>query len=487
MKSGYRANKRLISIITTIVLVLGLSTPAIAQGSNEVELQYRYPSESGDIGTFATKTSLRLRFKLDGRIKKGYRIRAVVLDEELTRAYAIENVQYTSGNMKCDVHTNVLSDYSSFIFGCDETQFVDGHILATFDIEYLVKDIFFSDKVSIAAMVIDEQFFPVSEFVVSRPIRFGETIGNLKSVEEEPELEPVEVIEEEEGLHEAAPEEGPEVKEEPEVVEPTVEEPQEEVVEEPVEEVPAEEPVEEVVPDIDLSEERTPRKLPPLEELNLDIAPFLDIRSHSNGLYIYALAQVGVVQGVDEKSFEPDRGITRAELIKVALEANGIAPMYGNFDSGFSDVSMDSWYGPYVLKAFRLGIVNGFEDGTFRAGDVVSRAEVLKVFLLASGEKIDESTRSSFKDVSADDWYARYVNTALNLGLIEVYDDFKFAPYMSVTRGDAMKLIVNILGTQVAAEETYNDTVEEFEFEEEGQVDDVDTVERDLDDLFTVS
>lgn len=96
-----------------------------------------------------------------------------------------------------------------------------------------------------------------------------------------------------------------------------------------------------------------------------------------------------------------------------------------------------------VYTAVRNKIVEGYEDGSFRPDDTVNRAEALKILMattkLPSIE--DEYTLQSFSDVSEDAWFAAYVRRALAYTLVSGYEDGTFKPEQSITRAEAAKII----------------------------------------------
>ena len=88
------------------------------------------------------------------------------------------------------------------------------------------------------------------------------------------------------------------------------------------------------------------------------------------------LAEKGVVSGVDETHFEPDRAVTRAEFTAIlaeylALSEAGDAPY-----QGFVDVSPDAWYYSAVMGCAQKGIIQGIDAERFAPDQPISRAEM---------------------------------------------------------------------------------------------------------------
>ena len=108
-----------------------------------------------------------------------------------------------------------------------------------------------------------------------------------------------------------------------------------------------------------------------------------------------------------------------------------------------------------VGKLVYLGIIHGFEDGTYRPDQPVTRAEFAKIIVASLG--VGESAQyvagaTKFPDVGADHWASGYVNVAVDMGIINGYPDGTFLPENQVTYAEAIKMIVAALGYTPKAE-----------------------------------
>ncbi len=115
----------------------------------------------------------------------------------------------------------------------------------------------------------------------------------------------------------------------------------------------------------------------------------------------------------------------------------------------FTDVEEDASYLEAVTLLSKLGIINGYEDGTFLPDNTITRAEIAKVLVCAlnateqaEGAKAD----NIFTDVPASHWAAGYVNYAANMGIINGRGNGIYDPEAPVTYEEAVKLIVAMLG-----------------------------------------
>ncbi|MDO4551943.1 MAG: S-layer homology domain-containing protein [Bacillota bacterium] len=174
---------------------------------------------------------------------------------------------------------------------------------------------------------------------------------------------------------------------------------------------------------------------------------------------VTALAEAGVVEGYPDGSFLPGNSITRAEACKIvvlaAAEGNrvpaaALEAAAGAAAESFSDVSADFWAAPYIGYAVEQGVVNGYPDGSFRAGQNVTYYELVKMMAAAMGVEEDSLTGQ---------WPDNYESAAETLGLLEnvSYTDGNAA----ASRGDVAIVAYNGSGLAPAEEEDPAETPDE--------------------------
>lgn len=116
-------------------------------------------------------------------------------------------------------------------------------------------------------------------------------------------------------------------------------------------------------------------------------------------------------------------------------------PVVEGADGGFTDLDQAAWAEESILNLVGRGVVNGMGDGTFNPNGNVTREQFVKMLLLSFG--IDATTTSGpMSDVDASAWYAPYVNTAYELGIVNGVSDTEFGVGMSITRQDLVTMIV---------------------------------------------
>lgn len=111
--------------------------------------------------------------------------------------------------------------------------------------------------------------------------------------------------------------------------------------------------------------------------------------SHDNYQAITYLNEKGIIQGYDDGTFKPDQPVNRAEAIKII-----ILPLYESFEdpetNPFPDVDTSFWFAKYVQKAKEMGVVSGDGvTGNFEGARTVNLVEYLKMILLSYNINLD--------------------------------------------------------------------------------------------------
>jgi len=176
---------------------------------------------------------------------------------------------------------------------------------------------------------------------------------------------------------------------------------------------------------------------------------FSDMKGHWAEKFVSALCEKGIVNGYDDGTFRGNNPITRAELVKILVETFG-----GNTEGNktFADVPDDSWYSDYVKKAASLGIVNGFADGNFHPVLNVTREDA--VVMLYRALSLSENLPVGYT-LFADDLeissYAQEATRCLgDLGIVTGDTNKKFSPQNNITRAEVAAIICRSLDYTVA-------------------------------------
>jgi len=92
---------------------------------------------------------------------------------------------------------------------------------------------------------------------------------------------------------------------------------------------------------------------------------------------IAAMAQKGIINGVGGGLYAPGREFTRAEFAKIMVLSLGYN--LGEYDGSFSDVAEAQWFAPYIQAAVDNGLFKGYTDGTFKPNQTINRQEMATV------------------------------------------------------------------------------------------------------------
>ena len=170
---------------------------------------------------------------------------------------------------------------------------------------------------------------------------------------------------------------------------------------------------------------------------------FSDVtETHENANAISHFKNMGYVGGYDDGTFRPSNLVSRAEFLKILLEVVDADFAGGVYGKCFTDVQ-SGWFEVYVCYASKSGLVGGYDDGNFRPERTVSRVEAIKMTLNALGVKIPASVDvQPFVDVAVNDWYAPYAKVSKDLGVVK---GRVFLPHLSLTRASTVQLIYDIL------------------------------------------
>ncbi len=172
------------------------------------------------------------------------------------------------------------------------------------------------------------------------------------------------------------------------------------------------------------------------------VAVFSDIANHWAKDSIETMYTKGLVNGFEDGTFKPEQNVTRAEFAKMIVCLLGLD---SNGDADFTDVADGSWYNGYVAAAAKAGIVKG-SDGKFNPNLYITRqdaAVMLARVLEYKGVAMDTKA-IDFNDSAKIAEYAKNsVNGMANLGIISGYNG-GFAPVDNTTRAQAAALLQRV-------------------------------------------
>lgn len=175
---------------------------------------------------------------------------------------------------------------------------------------------------------------------------------------------------------------------------------------------------------------------------------FSDIANDPHQEAIEYLQSKNIIQGYQDGTFQPNRTLNRAELLKLAViatHANGKFdyPTFVAYDKCFPDVN-GQWFASYVCFAKSHGWVQGYADGNFHPEQEVNKVEAIKMITLINELKEGDQPTVEFKDVPTTAWYYPYLQTAQINNLLEEEGDYYY-PGNSMSRGAAAEVLYRLL------------------------------------------
>lgn len=155
----------------------------------------------------------------------------------------------------------------------------------------------------------------------------------------------------------------------------------------------------------------------------------------------------GLMVGTGSDTFEPNAPLTRAMVVTIMGRAAGIqASDYTG--TSFKDVAAGKWYAPYVKWGSDQGLVAGYEDGTFRPDQNVTREEMVSLlyrFWMSQGHvyKANAAALKDFKDAGdVASWAKTAVCWAVDNGVVSGIGDGKLDPKGQATRAQFARIIM---------------------------------------------
>lgn len=141
---------------------------------------------------------------------------------------------------------------------------------------------------------------------------------------------------------------------------------------------------------------------------NVDITvDFTDVPADAwYGNAVRTLASLGVIKGIGNDQFAPNRTITRAEFTVIAMR---FANVSADVTNPFTDISTNDWFYSAVTSAVSYGWINGYGDGSFRPQATITRAEVVTIVnrmlnRTADRNFVDSNATAQFDDVPNTYW-----------------------------------------------------------------------------------
>ncbi|MFB5763607.1 S-layer homology domain-containing protein [Paenibacillus medicaginis] len=182
-------------------------------------------------------------------------------------------------------------------------------------------------------------------------------------------------------------------------------------------------------------------------------AAFQDVSAHWSKAAVNDMGSRMVIEGTGRGQFSPDRDITRAEFAAILVRGLGLAPEQG--EPVFQDVKSSAWYSQAVNTAYAYQLIGGYDDGTFRPNDKITREQAMVMLAQAmktTGLKDKQSAASaaavlrSFQDASeVAAWAQSGVADSVQAGIVSGRSATALAPKQHMTRAEVAAIIHRLL------------------------------------------
>lgn len=159
---------------------------------------------------------------------------------------------------------------------------------------------------------------------------------------------------------------------------------------------------------------------------------------------VYELAEKGVIGGYNDGTFLPNKAVTRAEAAKMLAFDLGLTDS-DQPSTNFTDVKKENWFFQPVSALSQAGGISGYENRTFQPNKTITRAELASMLVKAYSLKAPTtSTQLTFKDVAPRSWYVDAVQILLENKITSGKSATQFAPNDIVTRGEIAAFISKV-------------------------------------------
>lgn len=180
-----------------------------------------------------------------------------------------------------------------------------------------------------------------------------------------------------------------------------------------------------------------------------EIPAFNDVINHWSKEAVEYVAKKGIMNGVGEGEFAPDKKLTRAMLVTMLYRLSGDT---ADGKNEFSDIADGVWYKDAATWAKNKGISNGYGNGIFGADDEVTREQLVVMLMRYAELKQVDTTMGEGEFIDGkeiSDWAKVATYWAKNQGIVSGREDGSFDPSSGATRGEIaavfMRFCENVL------------------------------------------
>jgi flagellar biosynthesis regulator FlaF len=176
-----------------------------------------------------------------------------------------------------------------------------------------------------------------------------------------------------------------------------------------------------------------------------------DISGHWAEEVISRWQEQGLISGYEDGTIRPNNQVTRAEFMAFV---NRVFKFNGDAEIEFSDVPVDVWYATVVRTAVAAGYIGGYPDGTMRPTASITRQEAAAIISRVLGLEENAAEAERFTDAaSIPAWSKGVVGAVAAVGAMGGYPDGSFGPINNITRAEAVSALDRVMPTEVEDED----------------------------------
>jgi hypothetical protein len=177
-----------------------------------------------------------------------------------------------------------------------------------------------------------------------------------------------------------------------------------------------------------------------------------DIAGHWAEQYVKDLVDRNVITGYEDDTFRTEDDITRAEFCTLIVKALGLEQDASGAEKFTDYTAIPEWARPFVGAAAKAGIVQGFDDNTFRADDKITRVEMATMISRSLALKAVTSSQGATKtfadDATIPEWAKGHVAKASGYGIVTGYEDSTFKPDNPASRAESATMVMRLLNVE---------------------------------------
>ncbi len=190
----------------------------------------------------------------------------------------------------------------------------------------------------------------------------------------------------------------------------------------------------------------TPTAVEPAPDKIPSASYFKDISNHWAKNYISTLILNNIINGYLDGTIRPDNEITRAEIAVILAKSLKLEIKNTNVNAFKDYKTIPEWALSYVNQLNEKGIINGYEDGTFKPYNKVTRAELVTMVMKTFEQKLTANKKFNFFDSRLiPQWANEYIAAGIETGIIKGYTDNTFKPLNKIKRSEVFAIIARCI------------------------------------------